>query len=128
MRSRVIGGLVLALVLLVLPAAAHAQEATLTGTVVDSTGGVLPGVVVRAVHEDTGNSFEAVTDGAGAFRMEVRIGAYRITAELPGFTTVTRTGLQLLVGQQATISLQMSPATLQESVTVTAEAPLLDTT
>ncbi len=128
MRTTVIGGLVLALALLVLPAHAFAQEATLSGTVTDSTGGVLPGVVVRAVHEATGNSFEAVTDGAGSFRLEVRIGAYRITAELAGFTTVTRTGLQLLVGQQASISLQMSPATLQESVTVTAEAPLLDTT
>jgi hypothetical protein len=58
----------------------------------------------------------------------VRVGAYRIIAELAGFTTVNRTGLELLVGQLAVVNLQMTPATLQESVTVTAEAPLLDTT
>ena len=71
--------------------AAAAQEATLSGTVTDSTGAVLPGVTVRAVHEATGNSFEAVTDERGGFRVAVRVGAYRLTAELSGFATVTRT-------------------------------------
>ena len=106
---------------------AFAQEAVITGTISDSTGGVLPGVVVRAIHEATGNSFEAVTDTSGVFRLPVRIGVYRISAELTGFAPVTRTGLQVLVGQQATVNLQMTPATLQESVTVTGEAPLIDT-
>ena len=128
MRSTGFGGLILIIALLMVPSTVRAQEATLSGTVTDSTGGVLPGVVVRAVHEASGNSFEAVTDGSGTFRLEVRVGAYRILAELAGFTTVNRTGLELLVGQQAVITLQMTPATLQESVTVTAEAPLIDTT
>src|SRR5215208_2182176 len=96
-----------AIVLVLLPVAALAQEATLSGTVTDTTGGVLPGVVVRAIHEATGNSFESVTDSGGAFRMEVRIGIYRVQAELPGFTAVARTGVQLLVGQQVTLNLQM---------------------
>ena len=47
--------------LLALPCAAYAQEAALAGTITDSTGGVLPGVTVTAVHEATGNRFEAVT-------------------------------------------------------------------
>ena len=51
---------------LLLPVTAFAQEATLSGTVSDSTGGALPGVTVRAVHEASGNSFEAVTDERGA--------------------------------------------------------------
>ena len=63
---------------------AHAQEAVVSGTVSDNTGGVLPGVVVRAVHEATGNRFETVTEGTGAFRLPVRIGVYRISAELAG--------------------------------------------
>jgi hypothetical protein len=104
-----------------------AQEAVLSGTVVDSTGGVLPGVTVRAVHEATGNTFEAVTDERGFFRIPARIGGYQITTELAGFTTVTRSGVQLLVGQTVVLNLQMSPSALQESVTVTGEAPLLDT-
>jgi hypothetical protein len=104
------------------------QEAVLSGTVADTTGGVLPGVVVRAVHEASGNSFETVTDAAGGYRLPVRVGTYRITADLTGFNAVTQTGLEVLVGQEVTVNIQMRPATLQESVTVTAEAPLVDVT
>ena len=113
-------------VLLALPLTAFAQEATLSGTVMDSTSSVLPGVTITAVHQATGNRFVAVTDGRGSFRLPVRIGEYVVTAELQGFTTVTRGGVQLLVGQNAVLNLQMAPSTLQETVTVTAQAPLLD--
>lgn len=58
----------------------------------------------------------------------MRVGAYRITMELSGFTTVTQTGVQLLVGQTASINAQLKPSTVQETVTVTAEAPLLNVT
>jgi hypothetical protein len=109
-----------------LPAMAFAQEAVLTGTITDQTGGVLPGVTVTAVNEETGNTFPTVTDGRGIYRIPVRIGRYTITAELQGFNKVTRTAVPLLVGQTATINLQMSPSTLQETVTVTGEAPLLE--
>ncbi len=112
--------------LLVLPVTGYAQEAILTGTISDSTGGVLPGVTVTAVHEATGNRFVAVTDERGTFRIATRVGANIITAELAGFTTVTRAGVQLLVGQTVAVNLQMAPSTVQETVTVTAEAPLLD--
>jgi len=112
--------------LLASPLTAFAQEATLSGTVMDSTSSVLPGVTITAVHQATGNRFVAVTDGRGSFRLPVRIGEYVVTAELQGFTTVTRGGVQLLVGQNAVLNLQMAPSTLQETVTVTAEAPLLD--
>ena len=110
------------------PALGHAQEATVTGTIVDSTGAVLPGVTVVALHDATGNVFQSVTDGRGLFRMPVRTGSYRITTELPGFTTITRTGVQLLVGQIVNLNLEMAPSSVQESVTVTGEAPLIDTT
>src|SRR5918996_2238967 len=80
---------------LVLPLPAYAQEAVISGTVTDGTGGVLPGVVIRAVHEASGNSFEAVTDGNGVFRIPLRVGVYVVTAELSGFSTVTRRGLEL---------------------------------
>ena len=114
--------------ILVLPSAGLAQEATIGGTVVDSTGGVLPGVAVRAVHEATGNQFETFTDQRGAFRIPVRIGTYRIVAELAGFATLTRTGLQALVGQQVQLNLELSPSTVAETVTVTADAPLVNVT
>ena len=126
-RWTVLGGLTLACVLLLAPAV-EAQEAAISGTITDTTGGVLPGVVVTAVHEASGNTFEAVTDSAGGYRLSVRIGTYRLRSELPGFAPLDRGGLQLQVGQQAVINLQMAPATLQESVTVTADAPLIDVT
>jgi hypothetical protein len=109
------------------PWSRYAQEATFTGTVTDSTGGVLPGVTITAPHEASGNIFTAVTDDRGEFRLPVRVGGYNITAELSGFTTVNR-GLQILLGQTAVVNVQLSPSTVQETITVTGEAPLVDTT
>src|SRR5580765_1954052 len=125
--ARLIRSIAIALIVLTAPLSVYAQqEATLIGTVTDSTGGVLPGVTVTATHDATGNTFVAVTDSVGAFRIPLRTGVYSVTVELTGFTTVKRSGLELLVGQQATINLQMAPSTVQESVTVTGEAPLVD--
>src|SRR5258707_232561 len=120
--------LVIVCAMVTLPVVALAQEASISGTVTDATGGVLPGVVVRAVHEASGNSFEAVTDATGVFRLPVRIGVYRIAAELAGFAPVTRTGLQVLVGQQAVGKFQMTPAALQGAGGVPGESPLPQTT
>src|SRR4030095_2131920 len=125
---RLVAAVLLTLPLFLLPASAFAQEAAISGTVTDQTGGVLPGVVVRAVNEANGNSFEAVTDSTGKYLLTVRIGDYRIAAELAGFATVERRGVEVQVGQQGAPNLQMAPAALQESVTVTGEAPLVDTT
>jgi hypothetical protein len=129
MTQRAIRFVIVLVSLLFVPGAALAQQdAVLSGIVTDTTGGVLPGVVVRAVHEATGNSFEGVTDEAGRYRLAVRVGVYRIASELSGFAAVTRAGIEVLVGQEVTANIEMKPATLQESVTVTAEAPLVDVT
>jgi hypothetical protein len=119
--------LLVAAFIVLLPSAVLAQEAAISGTITDATGGVLPGVVVRAVNEANGNSFEAVTDSTGKYLLTVRIGGYRVAGELAGFATVERRGVQVQVGQQVALNLQMAPAALQESVTVTGEAPLVDT-
>ena len=114
--------------IVVSPALAHAQtEAIITGVVADSSGGVLPGVTVTAVHEATGNTFTSVTDERGVFRIQARVGAYQILMELQGFQSV-RAQVTLLAGQTANIPVQMPPAPLQENVTVTAEAPLVTVT
>ena len=128
MRVDFVKRVLLVLGVLALPVAGYAQDAALTGTVTDATGGVLPGVTVTAVNDATGNTFVGVTDGTGSFRIPARVGAYRITAELSGFTTVQRTGVQLLVGQTINVDMQMNPSTIQETVTVTAEAPLIEVT
>ena len=125
-RRLIIVGIVGA-ILALLPVTGYAQEAIVSGTVTDSTGGVLPGVTVTALHQESGNTFVAVTDERGNYRLPVRTGIFRLTVELSGFATLVRS-LELLVGQQAVVNLQMGPASVQESVTVTGEAPLVDTT
>jgi hypothetical protein len=84
-------------------------------------------VTITAVHEASGNVFPAVTDDRGTYRLAVRIGAIRVTGELQGFGTAVRQ-VELLVGQQAVVNLQLALSTAQETVTVTAETPLVDTT
>ena len=127
MTTRLTGRLFLVMLALVAaPFVAYAQEAIISGTVTDSTGGVLPGVTVTAVQQATGNRFTAITDERGGYRIAARIGVYQLTAELQGFRAVTRDGLQLLVGQVMTVNLPMLEATAAETVTVTAEAPLLN--
>src|ERR1700730_3414456 len=128
MKTTLMRLLLLVCALLALPVDGYAQEATISGTVTDATGAVLPGVTVTAVLEASGNNFGTVTDARGDFRIPVRIGVYRITTELQGFRAATKTGVELLVGQTVNINLQMTPAGVAESVTVTAQAPLIETT
>jgi len=112
--------------IVMLPVPGHGQESTLSGTITDSTGAVIPGVSVTATNIESGNTFMAVSDERGSFRLPVRVGNYKITAELPGFATVTR-NLQLLVGQNVVVNIQMMPSTVAETVNVVGEAPLVDT-
>ncbi len=125
MSSTLVRRFLILIAILMLPASGYAQEAVLTGTVTDSTGGVLPGVTLTAVHQASGNTFVAVTDERGVYRIAARTGVYRLNAELQGFKAVTREGLQVLVGQVVTVNLPMLEATATETITVTAESPLL---
>ena len=120
--------LTLACAIVALPSLASAQDATLTGTIRDNTGAVLPGVTITATNEAQGTTFEGVTDATGNYRVLVRAGIYRVSAALAGFATVVRPGVELLVGRQVALSLDMAVSGLQETVTVTGEAPLLDVT
>lgn len=127
--GRIVTGALAVLVVLALPGVGLAQqEAAVSGTVADTTGAVLPGATVIAVNEATGNTFETVTNERGAYRIPVRVGGYRVTAALPGFQTVTRTGVEVLVGQTVVVNMTVAVSAIQETVTVTAEAPLVDTT
>ena len=113
MKSSPVRRAVLVSLLLMLPAIARGQEATLTGTVTDSSGAVLPGVSVTAVHDASGNRFVGVTDELGRYRIAVRVGGYVVTTDLQGFTTVTRQGVQLLVGQTVTVNLELTLSSVQ---------------
>src|SRR6266446_594876 len=113
--------------LLLLPATLFAQ-ASVTGTVRDASGAVLPGVTVEAsspaLIEKTRT---AVTDGSGQYRIvDLRPGTYSLTFTLPGFTTVKRDGIELTGSQTLTIPADMRVGGLAETITVTGESPAVD--
>ena len=109
------------------PAAASAQ-AVIAGSVTDGSGGVLPGVTVEAASPALIEKVRTVvTDGAGRYRVvDLRPGAYTVTFTLPGFSNVKREGIELTGSFVATIDVQMRVGTLQETITVTGEAPVVD--
>ena len=128
-RLALAAGLIAAAVVLWAPApSAQEYRATLTGRVTDTQDGVLPGVSVTATHADTGTASEAVTDGNGNYTFAfLAPGAYIVTAELEGFRRLVKEGVPLSTGQRVTVDLQLEVGSLTESVTVRAEAALLQT-
>jgi carboxypeptidase family protein len=72
MKFAIVRPLLLPCALLFLPALFSAQEAVLIGTITDATGAVLPDVTVQATHESPGNTFEAVIDSHGIYRIPVK--------------------------------------------------------
>jgi hypothetical protein len=114
-------------VLLLLPAPVFAQ-ASLTGTVRDVSGGVLPGVTVEASSPALIEKVRsAVTDGSGQYRIvDLRPGTYSLTFTLPGFVTVKRDGIELTGSQTLTIPAELRVGGVEETITVTGESPVVD--
>src|SRR5437879_1296836 len=84
------------------PAFAQAQAANgaIEGTVLDASGGVLPGVTVTVSSADTGTERSVVTNEKGLYRvLLLPLGAYRVVAELPGFKKFEQVGINLSVGE-----------------------------
>jgi hypothetical protein len=111
------------------PAVAAAQTSTISGVVRDDSGAVLPGVTVEvaspALIEKTRT---VVSDGAGRYSAtSLRPGTYTVTFTLPGFGTVKREGVELTSDFTATVNAEMKVGTLEETITVTGESPIVDT-
>ncbi len=107
---------------------ADAQTAQISGEVTDGSGAVLPGVEVKATQVETGFVRSVITGGKGEYVLpSLPVGPYRIDATLDGFRTFTRTGVVLQVGANPVINVKLELGALQESVTVTAGAPLIET-
>jgi len=109
--------------------AAHAQgNSTLSGKATDADGSPLPGVTVTATDKNTGLSRVAVTGADGTFRIAAPVGDYGVTAELQGFATVSVENVHLNVASDRSIEISMRAASVEETITVTTEAPLIETT
>ena len=108
-------------------ARAQTSDGILEVVVVDQSSAALPGVTVQVVNTATGFSRETVTDGAGLGRVPaLPPGTYKVTFELQGFATVVQNDVTLRVGQTARLSVTMQVGQVSETVTVTAQVPLVD--
>ena len=111
------------------PVRAQVITAEISGVVTDGSGAVLPGVTITARNLGTGFERVAVSDEKGRYSLlSLPTGPYKVTASLAGFNTATREGFTLSLNQTVVIDLQLAPASLNESVTVKGEAPLISTT
>ena len=100
----------------------------LSGVVRDSSGAVIPGAKVTLTDEGTNIPANSVTNGSGIYQFTgVRPGAYTIRVEASSLAPQERKGLTLAVSQSATLNFSLSPIAASESITVTEQAPLLDT-
>lgn len=120
---------VAALLILCLAPAVHAQMETgrIEGLVTDATGAALPGVTVTVTNLATGVANSVVTDGTGRYVVTpVRAGHYKISAALAGFRTAETADVQVAVGQILRNDYTLQPGGVQETVSVTAESPMID--
>src|SRR3989442_6145816 len=103
--------------------------ATILGVVKDSSGALIPGVSITVKQTETGQTRTAISSESGDYNVPLLpVGAYELTTVMPGFKQDVRRGINLVVGQQAVINLTLEVGAAAEQVTVTEEAPLVNTT
>ena len=108
----------------------HAQvSAILSGTVTDPSGAAIPRRPVTAKNVDTGAVRSTVTDAEGHYQFfSLPVGQYEIRGAKAGFTEEVRTGVHLVVGQSATVDMDLPVGESSQQVTVNGDAPLVGVT
>jgi hypothetical protein len=126
-RFLTLAGAAALMAVILFPGVAHAQ-ATLAGTLRDTSGAVLPGATVEAGSNVLIEGVRtAVTDSTGQYRiLALPPGVYRVTFTLPGFAVVVRQGVEMTGTGTITINAEMRVSDLQETITVTGETPVVD--
>lgn len=120
-RSVIAASMLAATILVPVALRAQAGTSTITGTVKDTSGGVLPGVQVKVTNETSGVAVDTVTDGGGAYRVTPLVpGQYRVEVELSGFQSEDRRQVALAAGQSLAIDVTLAPSRFSEDVVVTA--------
>src|SRR5213080_3175376 len=108
---------------------AQNSTATILGTVKDTSGALIPGVSIAVKHIESGLTRSVVSGERGGYNVPLLpVGAYEITTTMPGFKQVLRSGINLVVGQEAVVDLTLEVGAAAEQVTVSEEAPLVNTT
>jgi hypothetical protein len=120
--------ILLLLTSLAVPAAAQEFRGRINGTVTDNSGAVLPGVMVTATSPALIQPLTQTTGEDGTYRfIALPAGVYAVTFELQGFSTLKREGIRVVINTTLSVDAQLNVATLQETVTVTGESPVVDT-
>jgi len=124
------GILLLAALLIAVPAAwSQGNQGSIEGSVVDSSGAGVPDATLTATNTATGISFKTTTGADGLFAFPVLpVGTYSVDVEHPGFTKLTRKDIRVTVGARLNLALTLAVAGQTQSVTVTGETPLIETT
>jgi hypothetical protein len=126
MRMR--GGLLLVLLLSAWTLFAQSDRGTITGTVSDPTGAVIPGANIVVTNTETAARYETISTETGNYTLtQLPSGLYQVTVELPGFKKYVRQGLTVQAAQIVRIDVGLEVGNATESVTVEADAPLLKT-
>jgi hypothetical protein len=124
-----VAGLILSLFVVSSTSFAQLPTATILGTVKDASGAVVPTANVTARNVDTGQSRTVPTEGDGSYRFSAMpIGNYEIRVEHEGFQSEVRSGLELTVGLEAVVNMTLQVGSATQTVSVTGEAPLINTT
>jgi len=104
-------------------------DATITGTVVDASGGVIRGATITVTAVETAISRTTTTDDSGSFSVpSLRPGPHEIKAEKPSFRPAVRTGIHLAVGQNAVFHLRLELGDISQAIVVTGDVPVINTT
>jgi len=129
MRPLRIVSLGIAFLLFALEAAAQLATSSISGTAAGADGDGLPGVTVTLKNQESGLVRTAVSSENGVYSLSgVKPGVYTITFELEGFATVGREGVELRVGQETRLNATLALGQVAEAITVTGEAPIVETT
>lgn len=129
MRVVRLAALVVAFAAVSIPLRAQTDTGSMDGRVFDQQKAGMPGVAVTAKNVATGLTRTATTGTIGTFHFgSLPAGTYDVTAELQGFTTQVRKGVTVQVSSPTTVDFSMSVGSLTETVVVTGEAPLVQTT
>ena len=108
---------------------AQTATATIVGVVKDTSGALIPGVSITVKHTDTGQTRTAISSDSGSYNVPLLpVGAYEISTMMPGFKQQVRSGINLVIGQQAVIDITLEVGAAAEQITVSEEAPLVNTT
>src|SRR5438034_8826968 len=111
------------------PALAQAPSGTILGSIKDTQGAVIPGATVTATNLGTQYSRSAVTDESGAYALRLLpVGNYTVVVTMPGFKNYSQTGIALEVGRNARVDATIELGAVNESVSVVADSPLVETT